>query len=411
MRPKHLPTVGLLVALSLMAGLPPALHGQKISSPFSQAKFVPNISAILDFSCDFRNISDAEFANMPFSGITPDNEFFSPRGFNLNYFELAIQSVVDPFFDLFSTFHISDGEFAIEEAYLKTRSLPAGFQLKIGKFLSSLGRLNSMHDHVWNFSDAPLVYQALYGDGNLNELGFQINWVAPLSTYLAMGLEVLGGENRHSFGNEDFTVGDVQWEKTGRPLGIFFVKSSFETGNLIALYGAGLALGDLHRLQPSGDSGILADSRVIAWDFTLKYLLDSYRYVTLQFEYLHRRITGDKVFADNRVGTTELDLTHSGYYAELVYRFTRRWRAGLRYDRMLTVDNLYLNPLLSDATCLPPSPDQLSAMLEFNPSEFSRLRLQYNTNRARTLGNQPFRLHEFYIHINLAIGAHGAHKF
>jgi len=409
MQLKYPGTVVLLAFVLLSAPAPG--YGQKISSPFSQAQFVPNISAILDFSCQFRNISDRDFQSLSLPGITLGNEEFSPRGFNLNYFELAIQSVVDPFFDLFSTFHIKEGEFAIEEAYLKTRSLPAGFQLKIGKFLSSLGRLNSLHDHVWNFSDPPLIYHALFGEGNLNELGFQLNWLAPLATYLSVGVEILKGENAHSFQNEDFTLKEKVWEKTARPLSVFFVKSSFESGNLIALYGAGLALGDIHRLQSPGDFGITADSRIIALDLTLKYLLDSYRYLNFQFEYFHRKISGDKIFSDNQIPVQALDQSHSGLYAELVFRFNRRWRTGLRVDRLLQVDDLHLNPLFPDSRFLPDHPLKLSGMLEFNPSEFSRLRLQYNFNRSRTLENRAFDLHEFFIHVNLAIGAHGAHKF
>ncbi len=51
-------------------------------------------------------------------------------------------------------------------------------------------------------------------------------------------------------------------------------------------------------------------------------------------------------------------------------------------------------------------------MLEYNPSEFSRLRLQYNHNSS--LYNEEGEKNnkdEVVLQFNYAIGAHGAHTF
>jgi hypothetical protein len=57
---------------------------------------------------------------------------------------------------------------------------------------------------------------------------------------------------------------------------------------------------------------------------------------------------------------------------------------------------------------LPSDPDRISIMLDWNPSEFSRLRAQFDWDDARASGDrdQAFRLQYIY-----GIGAHGAHKF
>ena len=54
-------------------------------------------------------------------------------------------------------------------------------------------------------------------------------------------------------------------------------------------------------------------------------------------------------------------------------------------------------------------------MVEFNPTEFSRIRLQYNYDRTRYAFEDTqwtvTPVHELSLQVNLAIGAHGAHAF
>jgi len=58
-------------------------------------------------------------------------------------------------------------------------------------------------------------------------------------------------------------------------------------------------------------------------------------------------------------------------------------------------------------TLAPATPERLSMMFDWNPSEFSRLRLQYAWDHARAYTHdQQLMLQYLY-----SIGAHGAHKF
>jgi hypothetical protein len=47
--------------------------------------------------------------------------------------------------------------------------------------------------------------------------------------------------------------------------------------------------------------------------------------------------------------------------------------------------------------------------LEYNPSEFSRIRLQYNYDRSDP--NLAEANQEIFLQLILAVGAHGAHPF
>ena len=91
-----------------------------------------------------------------------------------------------------------------------------------------------------------------------------------------------------------------------------------------------------------------------------------------------------------------------------------RWRVGYRYDalRRGTVDigvvNSGAGPTLADFPLLAPhDPTRNTAMLEFNPSEFSRFRLQLAADKSRA-GVTDNQIILQYIH---SLGPHGAHRF
>jgi len=64
---------------------------------------------------------------------------------------------------------------------------------------------------------------------------------------------------------------------------------------------------------------------------------------------------------------------------------------------------------------IPKNLARYSAMVEYSPTEFSRMRLQLNHDRSKYLhaseglSYQPYT--EVILQLNIAIGAHGAHSF
>lgn len=397
--------------------------------PFSQYRFVPDIALIVDMSLLGRNMGDSVYNSLAIPGFLHghghDDHGHShagmnaDKGFNLNYGELSMSSTVDPYFDLFATFHLTEESFEIEEAYASTRALPFGFQVKAGKFLSGFGRLNSQHPHMWDFGDQPLVYKVFYGDEGLLEKGAQMTWLAPTKTYLLFGLESLQGQNAQSFGTKGFSYvqngTSYSVSDTNLPnVWTGFVKSSVDVGDLTLLGGLSFAyggsrtdsLGDEH--EPHAFAGI---SRIYGADITAKYMLDSYRYLSLQAEYMYRKTSGTKyVLQQDNPPTTltsPLKKDQSGVYAQLVYRFAQQWRAGFRYD-LLARNDVSADGIRLD---LPDNLPRYSFMVDFSPSEFSRLRLQFNHDRSRYAELNRKTVNEVFLQLNVAIGAHGAHAF
>jgi len=78
---------------------------------------------------------------------------------------------------------------------------------------------------------------------------------------------------------------------------------------------------------------------------------------------------------------------------------------GARYD---SLDSGTPHYTLAPDGLLNASPDRVSLMLDWNPSEFSRLRAQYDWDDARDDGDTDRILRLQYLY---GIGAHGAHKY
>ena len=105
----------------------------------------------------------------------------------------------------------------------------------------------------------------------------------------------------------------------------------------------------------------------------------------------------------NAIGTPGLDEHHSGLYAEAVAKLNQVWRTGIRYD-LLTQNNVVLG---GTDQRMPANLPRYSAMLEYSPTEFSRLRLQFAQDRSR----QGLADNQIFLQYIMSLGAHGAHQF
>jgi len=422
-------------------------HKGKNNDPFSQSKFVPGISLILDFSYVSRNIDDDVFGALEVPGLIHGHGHSheghshaaanAEKGFNLNYGELVFYAPVDPYFDLFTAFHLSEDSFEIEEAYITTRRLPLGFRLKAGKFLSGFGRINESHAHVWDFAELPLVHQAFFGDHGLLEKGIQLNWVAPTDFFLGLGIELLQGTNENSFGTEDFSLiavdsaEEISLADVSLPnVWGLFAKTSIDFNDLVLLAGVSYTWGQSrldHFSEEESPHGFAGDSRILGLDFTARYIIDSYRYLALQFEYLYRHMDGTLYQVDDSAkhleGTDDLEAhvdetsywvsnlpmgkKQDGWYAQLVFRFHKLWRSAFRWDHINRNDIL----VNGEGMMIPGNLNRYSLMVDFNPTEFSRIRLQYDINKHTYIEGEPQDYNRLTLQLNVAIGAHGAHPF
>lgn len=406
----------------------PVKVGGLTGNPFSGSKMNPDLAVIVDGGFVNRGKSNTDYGALTLPGFThPFAEaheghahgagYNMNNGFNLNYAELVFSAAVDNYFDLFAVIHAGEEGAALEEAYANTRSLPFNTQLKFGKFLSGFGRLNGQHHHYWDFADQPLIYQGVFGSHGLLEKGVQATWLAPTDTYLLLGTEVLQGENEQSFGSDALALTDKH-AVDGAGLVVAFAKTGFDIGKTSWMAGASFATGQArsnHADEEDNPHAKGGNRSIMGVDLTGKYFLDATRYVMWQSEYIQRDLT-DGVIA-NYTSTDADTLSQalrlrsedqSGYYSQLIWKFEPQWRVGARYDAIdankATTNGISTSSLHGDRNTL---------MLEYNPTEFSRIRLQYAQNTAFAPEGETklAKFDEIMLQFNMAIGAHGAHSF
>ncbi len=388
--------------------------------PASDSAFNPAVSVILDgkytrLSRDPNSFQITGFA--PSLGeVGP-----APRSFSLGESELNISANIDPWFrGHFTAAMTPENEVEVEEAYIQTLALGGGVTLKGGRFFSGIGYLNEQHAHVWDFADAPLPYKAFFGN-QLGNDGVQLKWVAPTDLYVELGAEAARGG---AFPSTDRN-------KNGTTLGAFFARVGGDIGTS-ANWRAGLsqvnasprdrAYEDTDSLGGATVNAFSGKSRTTIADFVLKWAPEGnakYTSFKLQGEYFRRRETGELGFDDSG-GSALLGAvsdayrsTQSGWYVQGVYQFMPAWRVGLRHDRLRygTVDiGLVNNGVLTAADfplLTPYDPKRNTVMVDWSPSEFSRVRLQLAQDKS-ALGTTDNQLWLQYI---MSLGAHGAHKF
>ncbi len=371
--------------------------------------FNPAISLIL--SGLYTNLSQ-DPANYRITGFpVPSSVEIGPgqRGFSLAESELGIYANIDPYFygGLNYSMH-PDNTASVEEAFIQTIALSGGLTAKAGRFFSGIGYLNAQHAHVWDFTDAPLAYQAFLGT-QFGDDGVQIKWLAPTDTFLEFGAEL--GRGR-SFPGSDR-------DKNGSGAGTVFAHVGGDIGTSHSWRAGVSVLGTSPQNREVADTNISGntvtnsfsgDSRLWIADFVWKYAPNGNSVRTnfkLQAEYLRRHEDGDLTYDTTGVSSTApYDARQSGWYLQGVYQFMPYWRAGLRTEQLDhgTVDYSSNNAKLPRSSF---NPSRNSVMVDYSPSEFSRIRVQFAQDKSRhgVTDNQAF------LQYQMSLGAHGAHQY
>ncbi|CAA6805940.1 MAG: Unknown protein [uncultured Campylobacterales bacterium] len=389
--------------------------------------FTPNISLNTDMSYATKNIANSEFGHLEIPAIIhglgghshggEEASAMNEDGFNLNYVELGLSADVDQLFSLTSFFHISEESIAVEEAFFTTNKLGFNTKLKGGKFRSSFGRINEKHHHTYDFAEIPLVYHGFLGSEGLIEKGLQLQKTFDLPQYLMAGVEVFAGENENSFGTGNIQAvnaeeDDIAVKGNDSPnLIVGYVKTAYDLSeDTTILGGLSVASGE-HRIDHLEDEhphALSGDTTIVGIDLSMKKYFDSYSYLSFESEILYRELDGKKYeYADaaqDSFASADLNKKQAGFYANLVYAFDKNYKIGARYEGFFKnevngidkEDDLY----------------KTSLMVEYAPSEFSKIRLQYNNNRALYNEDEERQnLHSFILQFNLSIGAHAAHAY
>ncbi|MGE0081835.1 MAG: TonB-dependent receptor [Thiohalomonadaceae bacterium] len=399
----------LAPVLAFIFSAPLAAQGSVTSNAFN-----PAMSLILDgrFATFDNNPEAYELPGFMLGGEAG----LGAEGFVLGHSELVLSANIDDqYYGQFTAAvadHAGETEVELEEAFIQTLGLGGGFTVKAGRFFSGIGYLNEQHMHVWDFADAPLVYRGLFGD-QLRDDGVQLRWLAPTNLFVELGAEALRGGRFPAGGAANEGAGAfAAFAKVGGDVG---VSHSWRIG--LSHWRAEVedreAGGHSHGHGDEESASFTGDSAVTGVDFVWKWAPGGNageRNFKFQAEYFQRDEEGDVtvVAHGNPPEQGRYDGTQSGWYAQAVYQFTPRWRAGLRYD-VLDADNDVDDAHVAEHAGLDPeghTPMRWSVMLDFANSEYSRLRLQYNRDESYEAADN-----QVVLQYTMSLGAHGAHPF
>lgn len=378
-----------------------------------------NPAIALNLTGTFANLSkdpDSYFIQ----GFMPTGGEIGPgkRGFGLGETELTFSANIDPKFFGELTFALApEGGAEVEEAFVETRDLGNGMKVKVGRMLSGVGYMNSRHAHTWDFVDAPLAYQAMFGGRSTRE-GVQMKWLAPLDRFFEVGVELGNGgsfpgtdRNKNGFADSAIFahVGDDIGSKGSWLIGASYMRNkakehSYEDTDGIS--GATVAN------SFNGRSTTWIIDGVFKWAPTGNSKESNF---SLIGEYMQRKNNGSLSYAapEAEALSGSYSQRQSGWYLQGVYQFKPQWRMGVRHERLssgtaqlglvndgqLTAESF---PLLASY-----NPRKTSLMFDYLPSEFSRWRLQFGRDQS-----QPGRTdHQIYLQYNMSLGAHSAHTF
>ena len=386
-----------------------AIKAARAAPPAGANAFNPAISLILSGLYARTSQDPARYA---FSGFQlPPSAEIGPgtRGFSLAESELGFAANIDPWWRGVATIALHPDEtVSVEEAFIQTTSLGNGLSLKAGRFFSGIGTLNPQHAHTWDFVDNPLAYQALLGT-QYGDDGVQLKWLAPTDQFIEFGLEL--GRGRGFPGGDNSRNGAGMTALTAHTGGDVGASHNWRAGvSVLSTKADGQELLGLGASASPVTSAFSGRTRVWVADAVWKWAPDgnaTRTSVKLQGELLRSTRDGRLVVDPaNAASAGAHRAVQSGWYLQGVYQFVPRWRLGLRTERLDSGTPDYgSNAGLFAATGYRPRKNTL--MLDFNASEFSRVRLQWARDGAREGAADT----QIFLQYQMSLGAHGAHSY
>lgn len=359
------------------------------------------------------------------------------RGFTLQQAELSLIGAVDPYFQAEAHILASEDGIELEEAFVQSTALPWSTELEVGYFLTEFGRINPLHPHAWKWLDQPIINTRLFGGEGMRGAGIRISKLLPVPWYSNFHLgaqnadgdfmaSFLGGEIAHEHGGDTLTEGDHEHDHAlgiaGRPvvtrqvrdLGDLVYLARWENAlALSATWNTKVGFSALYGPNFTGSNG---DTWIYGSDLLLKWVPETNEqgrpFLLIEAEIAKRDLAAASFIEENEGNVVPADsLQDWGGYLQALYGFRGNWATGLRFEYAsgsgANLEHEGVYPARQDD----PFRDnrlRISPLLSYTPSEFSRVRLQYNYDEADHLKDPA---HSVWLGLEVLIGAHPAHTY
>jgi len=372
--------------------------------------------------------TDAELESLNAGGHDPHG-----NGFTLQTAELSISGAVDPYFT--AEAHIAaspEHGVELEEAYITTSSLPYALEVKAGYQLIEFGRINASHTHAWSWIDQPVIASRLLGGDGSRTPGARVSWLAPVSWYSQV---VVGAYNSDDASMASFQGGEEEEGAVGpqRTIAGRLRSDELTTGSMADLTyllrwenaadigGAEAKLG-LSWMGGPNASGVGERSNLYGADLVvgMKPAHGPFSSIKVTAEAIYRSANVPESLdpgTDGAIGGGDdftapaATLSDWGLYAQAELGFGEHWSCGIRGEYATATGDSVVDGVLvdHDTDGLRDTRVRVSPMVTYRPSEFSRLRLQYDYDHAEHLEDAV--AHSVWLGLDVLIGAHPAHGF
>ena len=358
------------------------------------------------------------------------------RGFTVQGVEMNLQGAIDPFFrgnaNIAFTLD-SKGETGVEleEAWLETVSLPWNLQVRAGQILTEFGRLNPQHPHSWAFVDEPLVNGRFFGPDGLRNPGARFSWLVPTPFYSELMLSVQNsvGGTAYSFVADSSPLTITNTLPNGRIVTFTTTRGVHSFADLLFAprYVASFDLNDSQTLVAGlsaafgpnetgqgNSTGIYGTD--IYWKWKSPKAHGGFPFVSWQTEAMLREYeyAFQSVMPGGRPYFAEGTDVSWGFYSQIAWGFANGWVAGLRGEYASRTGRWAMIEMIMPGGRPVSVADpafgarwRISPNLTWYPSEFSKLRLQYNYDDRDGIGVD----HSIWLQFEFLLGAHAAHKF
>jgi hypothetical protein len=383
-----------------------------------------DVSMDVLFAVGTSTATEPQIQNLQGGGHDPKR-----RGFTLQQAELSLMGAVDPYFngEVHIIYFISpegETEVELEEAFLTTTKLPCGFQIEAGQSFLEFGRINPQHPHQWEFLDQPVINTRVFGGDGMRSQGVRVGWLTNLPWFCEFhfGAYNANGETMPSFFGADEAIGGRPWvEQNVRNVGDLVwlgrIDNSWDVNKCTTVKLGASAVYGPNATGPGGHTWIYGADFLLKW-----HPMKTFRgwpFVHWQSELIFRDYHADAFFdpvdpmnpADDIVipGDT---LDDWGLYTQLLWGFEYQWIAGVRYEYAGgsgdDVDAATGAPVSRLDDPFRDDRHRASLLLTYMPSEYSRLRLQYNYDVASHLDRDA---HTIWLGVEFLFGKHPVHTY
>lgn len=302
-------------------------------------------------------------------------------GFELQEVELQLSSDVDAYFraearlalhpEESTTGHSHVFVFEPEEVFVETIGIPY-VTIRAGKFYANFGKYNIIHTHALPFVYRSQLQQTMFGDEGLSENGLRATSLVPIPWYSEVSFHIMQPTNSTVFTDAHRSLAYLlKWNN----LWDLSESLTFEFGSSALTHST-----HDHSTNDENKTAMYGADFTFKWRPVKNGNSSSLMWST---EFIHK----DRSGSDN--------LKNSGVTTFVRYQLNRRWFTQLQYEHLGIGQNLGKDL------------NAYTGLIAFVPTEFSAIRLQYDSIHD----GEPKPNQRLILQLNISIGAHPAHMY